>query len=85
VLERQFTLIDGVSMRLRRIEAGALVDGARIEGTEMLRADLAHQIDNMEAMAFWIGADGRTRLSLLSDDNGSFLQRTVYLEFEVLQ
>jgi hypothetical protein len=83
VLERRFTLVDGVSMRLRRIETDDLVDGARIAGTEMLTADLAHQIDNMEAMAFWITADGRTMLSLLSDDNGSFLQRTVYLEFEV--
>jgi hypothetical protein len=39
----------------------------------------------MEGMDLWTAPDGRTMLSLISDDNGSFLQRTVYLEFEVIR
>ena len=32
----------------------------------------------------WVRADGATILSILSDDNQSFLQRTLYLEFRLL-
>jgi hypothetical protein len=85
VLERLFTLADGVSTRVRRIDPADIVDGAVVEGEEVLRADLAHQIDNMEGMDVWTAPDGRTMLSLISDDNGSFLQRSLYLEFEVVR
>jgi len=40
-----------------------------------------HQIDNMEAMDVWRRADGALIVSLMSDDNRSFLQRSLYLEF----
>jgi hypothetical protein len=85
VLERLFTLSDGVSARIRRIDPATIIDGAVVAGEEVLRADLSHQIDNMEGMDLWTAPDGRTMLSLISDDNGSFLQRTVYLEFEVIR
>nr|WP_281379014.1 esterase-like activity of phytase family protein [Chthonobacter rhizosphaerae] len=81
ILERSFSLGDGVRCRIRRIKAADLKPGARVDGEVVLEADLRHQIDNMEAIAVWTDRAGRTRLSLLSDDNRSFLQRTVYLEF----
>lgn len=84
VLERLYTLAEGVRSQIRRVEAGALVDGALIPGETVFEADLSHQIDNMEAIDLWTDATGRTVVSLLSDDNRSFMQRTVYLEFELL-
>lgn len=83
LLERLFSIGDGVRARLRRIEAGDIAGGATLVGATVLEADSSFQIDNMEGMDFWTAPDGRTMLSLLSDDNRSFLQRTVYLEFEV--
>lgn len=81
ILERAYSWRDGVRCRIRRIRAADLKPGARIDGPVLMEANLSHQIDNMEALALWTDGEGRTRLSLLSDDNRSFLQRTVYLEF----
>jgi hypothetical protein len=38
----------------------------------------------MEGLDAWEGTDGRTHLSLVSDDNGSFFQRNLYLEFRLV-
>ncbi|HUG60238.1 MAG TPA: esterase-like activity of phytase family protein [Methylomirabilota bacterium] len=84
VLERLFTLSKGSQTRIRRIAVGELRPGAVVDGPEIMAADLSHQIDNMEGMDIWIDAGGRTVVSLVSDDNQSFMQRTVYLEFELL-
>lgn len=81
ILERLYSLAEGVKMRIRRIGAADLVDGATVDGKVVVEANLAYQIDNMEGLAFWTDSAGRTMISLLSDDNRSFLQRTLYLEF----
>ena len=49
-----------------------------------MQAGRDHRIDNMEGLDAWVRADGATIVSLLSDDNQSFLQRTIYLEFRLL-
>lgn len=85
VLQRLFNLADGVRTRVRRVPAAELVDGAVVAGETIFEASLAEQIDNMEGLAISRDADGRTRIALLSDDNRSFLQRTVYLEFELVE
>jgi hypothetical protein len=41
------------------------------------------RIDNMEAMDVWQREDGAAMVSLMSDDNQSFLQRSLYLEFRL--
>ena len=81
LLERRFSIAQGVAMRLRRIEAETLMPGALVDGTILMQADLAYRIDNMEALDVWQRDDGKTIVSLVSDDNQSFLQRTIYLEF----
>lgn len=83
VLERWYKPLRGVGMRMRRIagrdiRAGALVDGARL-----IEADMGFEIDNMEGLSVH-QEEGRTILTLISDDNFSFLQRTLLLEFELL-
>ncbi|WP_181701223.1 esterase-like activity of phytase family protein [Chthonobacter albigriseus] len=85
VLERAFTIGDGVRARIRRVAAAELVPGALINGRTIFEASLAHQIDNMEGLAIWTEpSSGKTMISLISDDNRSFLQRTLYLEFELI-
>lgn len=81
LLERSFSMADGVAMRLRRIPGGEIRPGAVADGDVLVQADMAFQIDNMEALDVWRRDDGATMVSLMSDDNHSIFQRTVYLEF----
>ena len=81
LLERSFTMAVGVKMRLRRIYGEAIAKGAVADGPILFAADMAYQIDNMEAMDVWQRADGTVMVSLMSDDNHSILQRNLYLEF----
>jgi hypothetical protein len=54
------------------------------DSTEIARMDMASPltVDNFEGIASVAGADGRYRLYLLSDDNGSDAQRTLLLAFD---
>ncbi len=52
LLERRFTLLEGVRMRLRRIEASDIKPGALLDGEVLIEADLSDEIDNMEASPF---------------------------------
>jgi hypothetical protein len=82
VLERWYRPWRGVGMRLRRIAARALSPGALVTGDVIADLDLAHEIDNMEGLAIHV-ENGRTILTIISDDNFSSLQRTLLLEFEI--
>lgn len=81
LVERRFTWTTGVAMRLRRIPQAAIMPGAVVDGPELVGADMGFQIDNMEAVGVHPTATGETVLTLVSDDNFSFLQRTVLLQF----
>lgn len=83
LLERSFAWLDGVAMRIRRIPGKEVRPGARLEGEEILKADMRSQIDNMEGLAVHRDADGSAVLTLVSDDNFSFLQRTILLRFRL--
>lgn len=81
LLERSYTLMGGVRMRLRRIAGDSIGKGALVDGPVLLQADMTFQIDNMEALDVWRREDGATMISMMSDDNYSILQRNLYLEF----
>lgn len=81
LLERSFTMAVGVKMRLRRIYGEEIAKGEVADGPILFAADMAYQIDNMEAMDVWQRPDGTVMVSLMSDDNHSILQRNLYLEF----
>jgi hypothetical protein len=83
LLERRFTMADGVAMRLRRIYGESIAKGAVADGPVLMSAGMGFQIDNMEAMDVWQRADGALMVSLMSDDNHSMLQRNLYLEFRL--
>lgn len=84
LLERRFTLLGGLGMRLRRIALAAIHPGAVLEGEEIaeLRAPLT--VDNFEGIAVHVAGDGSLRLTLISDDNFSPLQRSLIVQFELL-
>ena len=84
VLERRFTLIGGVAMRLRRIPIGAVRPGARLEGRELVELTPPASVDNMEALAAVRAADGSTLIYVMSDDNFNPIQRTLLLQFRLI-
>jgi hypothetical protein len=85
LLERSFSMSRGIRMRLRQFSGAMIKPGAVIEGAVVVEADMSAQIDNMEGLDVWQAADGTARLSLISDDNKSILQRNLYLEFVLKQ
>jgi hypothetical protein len=81
LLERRVSLLRGFGARIRRMAANAIYPGASVDGPVIFEADSGNQIDNMEGMALHRDGSGETIVSLISDDNFSALQRTVFLEF----
>jgi hypothetical protein len=80
LLERWFRPFRGVAMRIRRVPGRMLAPGAMLDGPVLIEADLAQEIDNMEGLAIH-QEEGRSILTLISDDNFSMLQRSILLEF----
>lgn len=83
LLERRFTFASGVGLRIRRIDGASLKPGAVVDGEIILQAGMGEEIDNMEGLDVVVGADGSTRIILVSDDNHSILQRSLMLEFRL--
>jgi hypothetical protein len=84
VLERRFRWSEGVKMRVRYIAAEAVKPGALLDGRVVVRADMRHEIDNMEAMSLHRDEHRRLVLTMMSDDNfNPFSQRTLLLQFVV--
>lgn len=84
LLERSFSLARGVAMRIRRIPLASLADGALVDGTPLVTADMAYQIDNMEGIGVHKTPSGETVLTLVSDDNFSAIQRNLLLQFTLV-
>ena len=80
VLERRLGAVIDFSIRIRRIQESSIRPGATLDGEILLEAGLASGIDNMEGIAVHAD-DGEIRLTLVSDDNFSPLQRTLLLQF----
>jgi hypothetical protein len=85
LLERRFSLLRGPGMRIRRLPAAAIRPGALVDGVTVMEADAGFQIDNMEGLSVHVGPRGETVLTVVSDDNFSFLQRTLLLQFTLLE
>jgi hypothetical protein len=85
VLERKFSLLSGIGIRIRRIALTSVAPGAVVDGPPIFDADLGHQIDNMEGIDAYVTPDGETVLTMVSDDNFSMLQRTLLLQFTLVE
>src|SRR5205085_6506165 len=85
VLERSFSRLVGVGMRIRRVALKSIAPGATVDGPVLIEADMNYQIDNMEGLSVHRAADGALVLTLISDDNFSMIQRTILLQFTLDQ
>jgi hypothetical protein len=84
ILERRFSWLRGVAMRMRRVPLSAIAPGALVDGPTLIEADFGYQIDNMEGLGVHRAPDGQIVLTIVSDDNFSPLQRTILLQFTLL-
>jgi hypothetical protein len=85
VLERKFSLVVGVGIRIRRIQLATIAPGALVDGPAIFNADLGQEIDNMEGIDAHVTAEGDTVLTMVSDDNFSLIQRTLLLQFTLVE
>lgn len=84
VLERSYSLIGGVAVRLMRLERAQLGPDAPLRPRELGRLKPPLTLDNFEAIDSRIGPAGETLVYILSDDNFSPWQRTLLLQFALV-
>jgi hypothetical protein len=84
VLERRYSLMRGVAMRMRRIPMASIRPSATVDGPIVVFADMGFEIDNMESLSVHRTAAGDIVLTLVSDDNFSPIQRTLLLQFTLV-
>ncbi len=83
LLERRFSLLGGLSVRMREIPLDQVAPGAILTGDEIAVLDPPLTIDNFEGVGLHRNGAGALLVTLLSDDNFHFLQRTLLLQFAV--
>lgn len=85
LLLRDYGRFTGVSIRVHRYDLGS--EGLPVVASlrEMAAFESESGIDNMEGLATWLDKAGRTRLTLISDDNFNLIQRTLLMDFEVTE
>ena len=84
LLERRYSPLSGVAVRIRRVHLVDIKKGALVDGPVLFMADLAYQIDNMEGIAIHRNRRGETIITMVSDDNFSRIQRNLLLQFELV-
>jgi hypothetical protein len=85
ILERKFSWLGGLGIRIRRIPLQSISPGAVVEGPSIFNADLGEEIDNMEGIDAHVTPEGDTVLTMVSDDNFSPIQRTLILQFTLVK
>lgn len=84
VLERSFNpALMRVGTRLRLIKAADVKPGATLDGTLLLEGGPGQEIDNFEGLAVTENDKRETVITIISDDNFNFLQRTLLLQFKL--
>ncbi|MBE9637540.1 esterase-like activity of phytase family protein [Salipiger mangrovisoli] len=78
LLEREFT---GYAFRSRVRRFDIAGDVPRNEATLLESTPFEH--DNLEGLAVWSPEPGRIRLTMISDDNFKFFQKTQLVEYEL--
>lgn len=80
LLNRHFTLMDGVSAVVTIVDPRAIAKDAIVAGREIARLASPLTVDNMEAISVE-QEGGRTILWIASDDNQQPIQRTLLMKF----
>lgn len=84
LLERRFSILRS-GVRIRRVAGGDIFPGTLVNANVVFQADFSQQIDNFEAIGVHRTAAGETVLTLVSDDNFSPLQRTLLMQFKLIE
>jgi hypothetical protein len=84
LLERSFSWLGGVGIRIRRIALKSFAPGAVVDGPAIFSADLGYEIDNMEGIDAHVTPEGDTVITMVSDDNFSMIQRNLLLQFTLV-
>lgn len=77
--------MEGVGIRIRRVAAGSIAPDAVIDGATIFEVDLGYEIDNMEGIDTHVAENGDTVVTMISDDNFSMIQRTLLLQFTLVE
>jgi hypothetical protein len=85
ILERKFSWLAGVGIRIRRIALKSIDRGLTVDGPSIFEADLGNEVDNMEGIDAHVTPEGDTVLTMISDDNFSMIQRTLLLQFTLME
>ncbi|MBR1270230.1 esterase-like activity of phytase family protein [Bradyrhizobium sp. AUGA SZCCT0222] len=84
LLERKFSMLGGIGVRIRRIAPNSIASDAVIDGPTIFNADLGSEIDNLEGIEAHVTDEGDTVLTLISDDNFTMIQRNLLLQFTLV-
>jgi hypothetical protein len=84
LLERKFSLFGDTGIRIRRIPLTMVAPDALIDGPTIFEADLGYEIDNFEGIDGHVTPEGDTVITLVSDNNFSILQRTLLMQFTLV-
>ena len=82
-IERSFSFLAGLDIRIRRVAASAIQAGAELAPKIIARLSNSLTIDNFEGIAARRNDAGETLIYILSDDNFSLLQRTLLFMFRL--
>jgi hypothetical protein len=85
ILERKFSWLSGIGIRIRRIALASVAPNTLVDGPTIFTADLGDEVDNMEGIDAHVTPEGDTVLTLISDDNFSMLERTLLLQFTLVE
>jgi hypothetical protein len=84
ILERKFPLTGGIGNRIRRIAINEITPGALVDGPSIFDADQGQEIDNFEGLSAFANDNGEVVLTSVSDDNFSLIQRTLLMQFTLV-
>jgi len=79
LLERHFTGLFGFMTRIRSFR----VLNDRFDDEQILLTTAIGAHDNLEGISLWQDDTGATRITLISDDNYRFLQKTEFVEYRL--
>jgi hypothetical protein len=83
ILERQFRGLMGFASRVRRFTiTDAATDAAELTGETVLETRVGLH-DNLEGLSVWRDSAGALRLTMISDDNFRWFQRTEIVEYRI--
>lgn len=84
ILNRRFSWLSGISAKLVVADISRLRPGGTIVGRDVAELRSPLVVDNMEALSI-ARERGRTIVRIASDDNYMAIQRTLLLEFELME